>query len=114
MRCSRPTRRAGFSLTRPRRILPSMGIGRRALHVACASAVALAAVLALRAWRQSAQSKAAALALEEERAREEARAATRRACRLPEGAPLRETVSIQGACQAAVVQAWRSPAGTAA
>lgn len=46
--------------------------------------------------------------------REEARAATRRACGLPEGAPVHEVLSVQGACQAEVLEGWKSPAGTAA
>jgi hypothetical protein len=33
----------------------------------------------------------------------------RRACGLPEGVTLHEAVSVQGACQAAIVTGWRSP-----
>jgi hypothetical protein len=60
--------------------------------------------------RESRQRSAANLAAEE-RAREQE--AKRRACVLPEGGILRETISVQGACQAEVLREWKS-AGTAA
>ena len=68
---------------------------------------ALAAFFVKRAQRQAGNRTAAAAV--QERLRRDERAARLRACKLPEGATLHETVSVQGDCQAAVVKEWKSP-----
>jgi hypothetical protein len=71
----------------------------------------IAGVVAVRARERRLQARSEALRAAEERAREQD--VKRRACGLPEGGMLRETISVQGACQGEVLREWKSP-GTAA
>jgi hypothetical protein len=81
--------------------------GRRALLLLGFVLAGVAAFFFHRARRQ-AEDHDARVALQL-RLQTEELAIRRRACRLPEGATLHEAVSVQGACQAAIVTGWRSP-----
>lgn len=72
---------------------------------------AIGIAVAQQARERESRRRSAANRAEEERARDQE--ARRRACGLPEAGVLRETISVQGACQDEVLREWKSP-GTAA
>jgi len=96
----------------PEDVVPKVRFWSRSRTVVLVVAIAaIGIVVAVQAReRESRQGSAGNLAAGERAREEEAR---RRACGLPEGGALRETISVQGACQGEVLREWKSP-GTAA
>ena len=99
-------------MVEPDDVVPKAGSWWRSRTVVLVLGVAaIGVVVAVRAHRRESQERSAAIRAAEEQARE--KEAKRRACGLPEGSVLGETISVQGACQSEVLHEWKSP-GTAA